>query len=227
LAFLRTIVYHNIVTEHKIYVTGEVCMRYALSAILAAYLCLAVSFGLPGAYGQETVPGLSDLVGAKAGQAENTVQQRGYTWVKTEKEGGSSYSYWTESGSNKCVTIRTEDGRYKSIVYAPAADCGNGTTAAAAVAPAAVEAQCKLFNSKSNNYKYDGSCKIMQDTTGSSEVIDVTLGNGDLYHFVEQGGGYKVQTPEGSSDHQASMNKTENKTVFDWYKWQLTIKESQ
>ena len=202
-------------------------MRYIISTILFALLCITASFGLQRAYAQDPVPGLSDLVGAKAGQAENTLEQRGYTWVKTEKEGGSSYSYWTESGSNKCVTIRTEDGRYQSIVYAPAADCGNAAMSTAAMAPAAVDGQCKLYNNKSNNYKYDGSCKIMQDSSGSSEVIDITLGNGELYHFVEQGGGYKVQTPEGVSDHQATMNKNGKKSVFSWYKWQLTVRENQ
>lgn len=202
-------------------------MRYIIPTILVALLCITATSGLQRAYAQDPVPGLSDLVGAKAGQAENTVEQRGYTWVKTEKEGGSSYSYWTESGSNKCVTIRTEDGRYQSIVYAPASDCRNGTSSAAAVVPAAVEGQCKLFNSKSNNYKYDGSCKIKQDSSSESEIIDITLGNGDLYHFVEQGGGYKVQTPEGWSDHRASMIESGNKTVFSWYKWELTVKENQ
>jgi len=201
-------------------------MRCLLSTIAVIYVCAAAAFSLQGAYAQDAVPGLSDLVGAKAGQAENTVQERGYTWIKTDKQGGSSYSYWTESGSNKCVVIRTEDGRYQSIVYSPAMDCETITSNKAAMAPAAVEAQCKLYNNKSNNYKYDGSCKIIQDTSGGSEVIDVTLGNGDLYHFVEQGGGYKVQTPEGVSDHQATMNKNGKKSVFDWYKWQLTVKEN-
>ena len=70
-----------------------------------------------------TVAGLSDLVGAKAGQAENTVIDRGYTWIKTNNEGGASYGYWRESGSNNCVVIRTEDGRYKSIIYTPGFDC--------------------------------------------------------------------------------------------------------
>jgi hypothetical protein len=74
-----------------------------------------------------TVPALSDLVGAKAGQAESTVETRGYTWIKTDKSGGSSYTYWRESGSNKCVTIRTADGRYQSIVYAMDIDCQSDT----------------------------------------------------------------------------------------------------
>ncbi|MDZ7969298.1 MAG: hypothetical protein RM368_30865 [Nostoc sp. DedSLP03] len=61
-----------------------------------------------------TVSRLSDLVGARAGQAENTVKKRGYRWVKSDDSG---YSYWLEGKTNYCVTIQTDQGRYQSIVY--------------------------------------------------------------------------------------------------------------
>ncbi|WP_104899094.1 hypothetical protein [Nostoc sp. 'Peltigera membranacea cyanobiont' N6] len=61
-----------------------------------------------------TVSRLRDLVGARAGQAENTVKQRGYRWVKSDDSG---YGYWLEGRTNYCVTIRTDQGRYQSIVY--------------------------------------------------------------------------------------------------------------
>lgn len=61
---------------------------------------------------------LQDLVGAKAGQAENSIRQRGYRFVKSSGEGDSVYSYWLEGRTNYCVTIRTEQGRYQSIIYA-------------------------------------------------------------------------------------------------------------
>lgn len=68
-----------------------------------------------------TVPQLSDLVGARAGQAENALRQRGYRYVKAD-EGG--YSYWLEGKTNYCVTIRTDEGRYQSLVYTGgSADC--------------------------------------------------------------------------------------------------------
>ncbi|MGI0488569.1 hypothetical protein ACN4EK_24425 [Pantanalinema rosaneae CENA516] len=69
---------------------------------------------------------LRDLVGARAGQAENAVTQRGYQFVKSSGEGNSVYSYWLEGRTNYCVTIRTEQGRYQSIVYAGGPfDCQN------------------------------------------------------------------------------------------------------
>lgn len=65
-----------------------------------------------------TVPRLRDLVGARAGQAENSIRQRGYRYVKTDPPARDNvYSYWLESKTNYCVTLRTEQGRYQSIVY--------------------------------------------------------------------------------------------------------------
>ncbi|WP_179067927.1 hypothetical protein [Nostoc sp. C052] len=61
-----------------------------------------------------TVPRLRDLVGARAGQAENAVKERGYRWVKSDNSG---YGYWLEGKTNYCVTIQTDQGRYQSIVY--------------------------------------------------------------------------------------------------------------
>jgi hypothetical protein len=72
-----------------------------------------------------TVPRLRDLVGARAGQAENAIRQRGYRFVRTDPPSGDAvYSYWLESRTNYCVTIRTEQGRYQSIAYTGgSADC--------------------------------------------------------------------------------------------------------
>jgi hypothetical protein len=63
------------------------------------------------------VSGLSDLVGARAGQAENTIRQRGYRFLRSEVSGDAPYSYWREPRTNNCVVIRTSNGRYESIVY--------------------------------------------------------------------------------------------------------------
>ncbi|EKQ68009.1 hypothetical protein OsccyDRAFT_3548 [Leptolyngbyaceae cyanobacterium JSC-12] len=71
----------------------------------------------------DSVPGLQDLVGARAGQAENTVRQRGYRFIKTIPSGDAVFSNWREAGTNSCVSIRTAEGRYASIVYATPADC--------------------------------------------------------------------------------------------------------
>ncbi len=173
-----------------------------------------------------TVAALSDLVGAKGGQAETEVKSRGYTWVKTDKSGGSSYSYWTENDSGKCVTIRTADGRYQSIIYTPKFDCKNGTTAKSEPVTATVEGHCKLYNKKSDNNKYKGSCTIKQKMTDDSNKFVIKLGNGDTYKFIEQSNGYEVHTPEGVSKNTATMTDHGNKAVFKWGKWKLTAKQN-
>lgn len=69
------------------------------------------------------VSSLSDLVGARAGQAEATLENRGYEFVKTITAPPDKYSFWRESGSNSCISVRTSQGRYDSIVYTNDADC--------------------------------------------------------------------------------------------------------
>lgn len=60
---------------------------------------------------------LGDLVGARAGQAENTIKQRGFRFLRADPSGDAVYGYWREATTNNCVIIRTTNGRYESIVY--------------------------------------------------------------------------------------------------------------
>lgn len=71
----------------------------------------------------EAVPGLADLVGARAGQAENAVVQRGYELRRSTQQADSSFTYWLERGTGNCVAIRTTEGRYGAIVYTADRDC--------------------------------------------------------------------------------------------------------
>jgi len=72
------------------------------------------------------VDGLSDLVGARAGQAELSVTQRGYEFVRSEPNStGGVLGYWREPGSGLCVSLLTKDGRYHSIVYSNVSNQAN------------------------------------------------------------------------------------------------------
>lgn len=71
----------------------------------------------------QVVPGLADLVGAKAGQAEKAVLERGYELRRSAKQADSSFTYWLERGTGNCVAIRTTEGRYGAIVYTADQDC--------------------------------------------------------------------------------------------------------
>jgi len=197
-------------------------MRLLMSVFIFVFVGITATYSFHSVNAQEPVDALSDLVGAKAGQAENAIKDRGYTWVKTDKSGGSAYSYWRESGSNKCVTIRTADGRYQSIVYAPDFDCETVASTESASVSTTVEGKCRLYNEKSNRYRYEGSCEIEQDKSDGRSEYKITLGNGDFYHFVPQGAKYKVEMRQGWSSHLAAKTEMGNVATFEWYKWKLS-----
>ena len=69
------------------------------------------------------VPSLQDLVGARGGDGETGLRNRGYTWGGTDKSGSDSYSYWRENENGQCVVVRTSNGRYASIAYSTEFDC--------------------------------------------------------------------------------------------------------
>ena len=78
--------------------------------------------------------GLQDLLGAKGGSGESQLENRGYSYVKGEKGGGSSYTAWRRG--NECVWVRAQNGRYVSIADASPADCaGGGPSGVRAAAP--------------------------------------------------------------------------------------------
>ncbi|PHS42250.1 MAG: hypothetical protein COB07_00485 [Sulfurovum sp.] len=68
-------------------------------------------------------PYVKDLVGAKGRDGEISLEERGFVYVKTEKSDTDSYTYWKHSRSGQCITVRTSEGRYASIVNSPAFDC--------------------------------------------------------------------------------------------------------
>lgn len=194
--------------------------------IAAAVVCFALSGVIaPAALGQSVgapVEALSELVGTKAGWAESEVTVKGYMWVKTEKNANGSQSYWTEKGSDNCVSVRMSDGLYQEIVYASKTDC-EGVTDKEPGRTTVSQSQCRLYDEKSDNYKYEGDCEMIHIRSGN--VYDVTLGNGDTYHFLGHGSKYRLSTPKGESDNKVAKLEKDGSTVFDWQNWKLTISE--
>lgn len=100
-------------------------MDYSAGALAAAFLLAHA------AHAQDPAPGLQDLVGARGSSGEQVLQDRGYKFVKGEKSGGDSYTNWRHARSGQCITVRTADGRYQSLVKAPDADCRGGSSESA------------------------------------------------------------------------------------------------
>ena len=94
---------------------------------------LVASFAASSAIAQST--GLEDMVGARAGQAENALQARGYRYVRGEKGDDRSYTYWWNDRRQQCVTIATMNGRYDSITPTTAPDCRERVRPAGGYAP--------------------------------------------------------------------------------------------
>ncbi|MFJ6023779.1 hypothetical protein ACIQC9_04165 [Brevundimonas sp. NPDC092305] len=93
--------------------------RASLATALAGIL--ALSSACPTA--AQTPGRLSDLVGARAGQAEGELGRRGYEATnRSEVVGDGRMTYWRRG--DECVSIMTRDGRYASINQAGRSECG-------------------------------------------------------------------------------------------------------
>lgn len=92
-------------------------MRSLLSIVAIALLTSSPAMA------QDTPRDLTDMVGARAGQAEGELQRRGYTNVGGQTGDDRSYTNWWNADRRQCVTIATMNGRYDSITTTPAPDC--------------------------------------------------------------------------------------------------------
>ena len=77
----------------------------------------------PSSSAPAVTPYVGDLVGARGRDGEDRLTERGFVWVKTQKSDSSSYTYWKHSQSGQCISVRTTDGRYASLVKTPPFDC--------------------------------------------------------------------------------------------------------
>jgi hypothetical protein len=93
---------------------------YSVGALAAAFLLAQ------GAYAQDPAPGLQDLVGARGSSGEQALQERGYVFVKGEKSGNDSYTYYRQERSGQCIVVHTAEGRYQSLAKAMDISCQNG-----------------------------------------------------------------------------------------------------
>ena len=94
-----------------------------LSNRIRTAVAILTFVGAAGLQAQQPVASLHDLVGERASSGEQQMRNRGYQLQGSSQSGGSSYTYWLDARANKCVSVRTEDGKYRMIVFTPMADC--------------------------------------------------------------------------------------------------------
>lgn len=92
-------------------------IRHVVGALVSAFILTQTALA------QDPAPGLQDLVGARGSSGEQVLQQRGYQFVKGEKSGADSYTYWRQARTGQCIVVRTANGRYASLVKALDASC--------------------------------------------------------------------------------------------------------
>lgn len=98
--------------------------RFKLLAT-AAITAFAGAAALPAA-AQDTPYDLRDLVNARAAGGETAMQMRGYVAVRSETGNDRKWTNWWHAQRRQCVSIATRNGRFDSIVTAPAPDCRAG-----------------------------------------------------------------------------------------------------
>ena len=105
-------------------------MKHRVIGYSAAAFAVALILA-PAAYAQDPAPGLQDLVGARGSSGEGALQERGYTYVKGEKSGAGSYTYWRQARTGQCIVVRTAEGRFQSLATALSVSCKGGAAESA------------------------------------------------------------------------------------------------
>jgi hypothetical protein len=147
-------------------------------------LLLALLLLASPAAAQDAVPALKDLVGARAAGAESDMTARGYEFLRTDEAGDAKYGYWREKSTGKCVTVRTAEGRYESIVYAPAADCGAPAPTPAAADDGMRDIKCKFAGKEQR-------CKVAISQSQAGTSVDVHFPDGFVRSLVYDHGSFR------------------------------------
>lgn len=156
---------------------------------------------------QTPVPNLQDLVDARGSSGETELENRGYEFIRTEKSEDSAYSYWLESETGKCVTVRTENGRYQSLVYAPSSDCG--TTNTSELSTETFKTVCGVIVDR-QNYRY--LCEVSEQYNGNNRV-KTTLRYPDIeLQLTWKSGNQVTIDTTGASSINATYSTSEGET---------------
>ena len=71
----------------------------------------------------QTPNDVRDLVGESARYGDAELRERGFVHIGTQKGADRSWSNWWNAGRRECLSVVTMNGRFQSIVNAPAFDC--------------------------------------------------------------------------------------------------------
>ncbi len=94
---------------------------------ITASIITTLSVIIPSVYAQNdasnTPTHLTDLIGIRGSSGETQLQQRGYEWRNTNKEGNNAYSYWFNKPAISCIEVTTTQGNYQAITETNIQNC--------------------------------------------------------------------------------------------------------
>ncbi len=140
---------------------------------------------------------LQNLVGGKASSTEMDLESRGYRLISTKKDNYASYTTWWSDDKNKCISVKTADGRTASIIKLSPSDCGQyGTTAYSGYSQ-------NEYNA--HNSHYDSS---LHETAYAKGYNDGRYGKGwhNYYYTSTEKEGYNQGYNNGTADRDRNHN---------------------
>ena len=170
----------------------------------------------------DTPHALRDLVGARASGGEEALRQRGYSYRNGSTSGDAKYSNWREDSTGRCITVRTENGRYASIVSVPEFDCQKGESGHGGGGNH-VDGQWDPIPCR-----FTGERKTCQAYTSFSQAgtsIEVKFPDGFVRKFVYDGGNFRSNDglrwqsrKQGGTYFVSNDNKEEFEIPADWFR---------
>ena len=152
---------------------------------------------------------LTDINGSLGRDAEQALQNRGFSHVSTHKNDmGYVYSYWWDSADKNCVSVEVYDGRVETITDASDSDCGhNGGNAAAAVGVVAGAAILgALLSHKSHHHDDDKHLSDQQAEQQYERGYTDGLHNA-AYHNYDRNDAYSSGYQAGVDERQANLSR--------------------
>lgn len=96
-------------------------MKRTLATLLATGFFALLAPSLVAA--QERAGQLDALIGSSAAAGEAQLTYWGYENVGASRTGDSSFTYWRQPRTARCLVVRTTNGLYASLVFAPDTEC--------------------------------------------------------------------------------------------------------
>lgn len=76
---------------------------------------------------QDTPSDLRGLIGMRASSGQMELESRGFAFIKNTEGGDRKWSNYWNGARRLCISVATVNGRFDSIVSAPAFDCGRNS----------------------------------------------------------------------------------------------------